>query len=371
MRRANAESNCYLRWLYVNILKKLLNCIVNYLFPTENPSSVSISIRLFSIQNFTLDYPCYRQFSVIQGTIFEKSRIPLTKWFIAIYFFTTKKRGISSYQLAKWLGIKQHSAWFMLHRLREAMKEENNILLSGVVEADETSVMPKIPRDLRLLAAKERHKKEQNRIHGLSDKQRRKHGFQKKRGRKKGSTKEVLEQEKIERGGTPYYSKKPSERIPFERGAIIFGMIEQRGRIVMKVIGRDIRCITKANLIPLLKKHITANSIVFTDQLNKYNSVGKHFASHSTINHKLDFVKDGVHTNNIENAWKHLKKMIDSTYFHLSYHHFDGYLNENTYRWNRKDETEKVLFEDFFSLVIDNKITYKELKSKKKNKLAA
>jgi len=328
-------------------------------------------IYYLSTRNIYKCSECYKQFSVTQGTIFHKSKIPLTKWFQAIYFFTTMKRGVSSIQLAKWLGIKQHSAWFLLHRLREAMKDENNIILQGIVEADESFFMPKIGRDKRLQIAKSIHDKNQEKLNGLTKSQRYRLGIKLKRGRKKGTTKEVIEQQKLERDGKPYSSKTPSQRVPFEQGAVLLGMIEQRGRVVMKVLGPDDRSITRDNIFPLLKKHISANSILHTDQLNLYDTTNEFFAGHFTVNHKKTYCENGVHTNDMENAWKHVKKMIDGTYFHISFHHVKRYISENTYRWNRREQTEREIFEDFFSLVSEKRITYKELKDRKENKLAA
>lgn len=313
---------------------------------------------------------CYKQFSVIQGTIFEKTRIPLSKWFLAIYLFTTKKRGISSCQMAKWLGIRQPAAWLLLHKLRAAMKDENEIILSGIVEADETFVTPKTYRDMRLLSAKRRHEKEQDIINGISNGKRLKEGEKKTRGRKKGETKEILEQRKLEALGKEKIKKHISNRVPFDKGAVIFGMAEQRGRIVMKILGIDSRSVTKDNIYPHLTNHITSNSVLITDQLNLYNDASEIFAQHLKVNHNLGYVINGVHTCNIDNVWKHLKKMIDGTYFHISYRHFSAYLHENTYRWNRREKSEMVLFEDFFPLTIGKRVSYEQLTCKE-NKLAA
>ena len=303
---------------------------------------------------------CYTQFSITQGTIFERTKIPLTQWFLAIFIFTTNKRGISSCQLAKWLGVKQHTAWFMLHRLREGIKEENNIILHGIVEADETYIGPKVNRDNRLQMARKIHEAEQDRIHGLTRSKRLKMGDKKKRGRKKGSTKEVLQQKAIDRGGRKYYSHH-TERVPFEKGAVILGMVEQSGRVVMKKLGINFRSVTRENVYPHLLNHITRESIFVTDQLNVYAETGKFFAEHRTVNHDVGYVINDIHINGIENNWMHLKKTIKGTYFHLSYHHFEGYLNEITYRWNRRKESEKFLFEDFIPLAIHKSITYKSL----------
>ncbi len=314
---------------------------------------------------------CYRQFSVTHGSIFNRSKIPLTKWFLAIYLFTTKKNGLSSVQMAKWLGVKQQTAWFVLHRLREALKNENEILLMGAVEADEAFVGPKVNRDLRLQYARKKHETEQDKIHGPTRRKRLQAGEKMKRGRKKGTTKEVIEQMAIERGGKPYVSKLPSERTPFEKGTVVLGMTEKRGRLVMKKLGMNNKSVNRENVFPLLQKHISAESILVTDQLNLYDTTSELFSQHHTVNHQKGYVINGIHINNIENAWKHLKKMIDGTYAHISHHHFDRYLDENTYRWNRRNEPERVLFESFIPLVDGQVITYEKLKIPRTQNIAA
>lgn len=313
---------------------------------------------------------CYKQFSVTQGTIFHRSKIPLKTWFLAIYLFTTKKRGISSIQLGKWLGVKQHTAWFMLHRLREALKEENDIVLGGIVEADETFVGPEIDRDTRLQRLRKMHYEKQNEIHGYERTKRLKMGEKKKRGRKKGSTKEVLQQKAIERGGKPYNSHE-SKREPFERTTAIFGMMERGGRIVMKKLGHSRKCLSKELIYPHLRIHISKDSILITDESSIYFETDTLFKEHLSVNHDIAYVIDGIHINSIENAWMHFDKMIDGTYFHFSKQHFDRYLDENTYRWNRREESELSIFESFIPLVAGSRITYKKLKERKEQKMAA
>lgn len=311
---------------------------------------------------------CYKQFSVIQGTIFHKSKVPLHKWFMAIYLFTTHKRGISSIQLGKFLGVKQHTAWYMLCRLREAMKEENNIVLHGIVEADETLIAPKVNRDKRLQVAKAKHDKEQDKLHGYSEKKRKRiEGGVRTVGRKKGSTKDILEQKKLERGGTPYRSK--VDRVPFEKGTVVLGMLERNGRIVLKKIGTNRKSVSKENIHPHLIRNINRKSIFITDEHNVYKKTSEFFSEHKTINHQISYCYEGIHSNGIENVWNHLKRMIVGTYFHFSFHHADGYLNESTYRWNRQNDSEQTLFEDFIPLIIGKKVVYKEII--RENKFAA
>lgn len=298
---------------------------------------------------------CRKQFSLTKGTIFENSKIPLQKWFLCIYIFTTYKRSISSCQMAKVLGISQQSAWLMMHKLREALKNENEIILHGVVEADETFVGPNVNRDLRLKMKRKQHNAEQETIHGMGDKKRiRVEGGKRTRGRKKGITQEMMAQNKLAKEAL-------GKRVPFERGYVILGMVEQRGRFVMKTLGKSSRDITKENIYPLLQKHISSSAILITDQLNLYNDTNTLFASHKTVNHHIGYVVDGISTNNVENSWKHLKKLIDGTYFHISYKHIDRYLDENTYRWNRRNESLQVLFEDFMKLTACKGISYNEL----------
>lgn len=313
---------------------------------------------------------CYKQFSATQGTIFHRSKVPLSKWFTAIYLFTINKRGISSCQLAKSLGVKQHTAWYMLHRLREAMKHENEIVLSGVVEADETFVAPKISRDKRLQAAQIAHNAEQDKIHGLPRARRLQMGIKFKRGRKKGSTKEVLKQKELEREGKPYNSH-ASEREPFEKGAVILGMVERQGRLVLKKLGRNTKSVTQARVLPILKRHISASATFITDDASVYNNACTLFAEHKTVNHEVGYCVDEIHSNTIENVWKHLKKMIDGTYFHISYFHFNAYLHETSYRWNRRKESELFLFEDLVPLLTTNRLSYEKLKGRNLARIAA
>jgi hypothetical protein len=287
------------------------------------------------------------------------------KWFLAIYLFTTAKRGISSIQFAKLLGVQQRTAWYILQRLREALKEENEVILSGIVEVDETFVAPKLHRDNRLQAAKWKHDKEQIRLHGYSAAQRERMGIKKVRGRKKGETNEMIQQRKLESG-----KYKKTIHTPFEKGTVVFGMIERGGILVMKKIGTNIKKVTTASVLPLLIKHISKNSVVITDEHRAYQPVSKFF-THYSINHRSEYVNGDIHTNTIENAQKHLKKMIDSTYFHISYHHADGYINEYTYRWNRRERSERAIFEDFFPVTVGRKLIYKDLKKRKDMDLAA
>lgn len=298
---------------------------------------------------------CKRQFSIKTGTIFESSNITLKTWFKAIFYLTTAKRGVSSCQLAKWLEVEQRTAWFILHRLREGMKDDD-IVLSGIVEADETYIGPDIKRDARLQRAKKKHDDEQNRIHGYTKhKKRRMRGYAAKNGRKKGSTKEILEQKKIEK-------EKKGERVLFEQDYAVLGMAERKGKVVLKLLGRSQKAKTIENIQPNLHRHITKDSILFTDESNMYFYEHKHFSSHQKVHHrKKEYSREDVTTNSIENVWKHLKKMIDGTYFHMKYKHFKSYLNEHAFRWNRRELSDRVKVDDLIAQAFGKRLKYHEI----------
>ncbi|MCB9188046.1 MAG: IS1595 family transposase [Flavobacteriales bacterium] len=302
---------------------------------------------------------CRKQFSLIKGTIFENTKIPLTKWFKAIFFFVIMKRGISSCQMARNLEVEQRTAWFIMQRLREVVAEEANIILEGVVEADETQIGPQISRDTRLQEAKKLHDAKQDELFGMTKAKKRSiRGEPAKRGRKKGSTKEVLaakkeqrEKEKLEKG----------ERTPYEQDKIVLGMVQRDGKVVFKMLGVSNKVKTKENIYPHLKKHISSDSFLITDEWNLYDDTHKMFRRHESVNHDEQYVKGYIHTNNMENAWKHLKKMVDGTYFHLSVRHFDRYLVEQAFRWNRMEESNQTLVDDFLKMIVGKRLKYAEL----------
>lgn len=298
---------------------------------------------------------CKKQFSVTKGTIFESSKLPLVTWFKAIFYITTVKRGLSSCQLGRILEVEQRTAWFLLHRLREVMGDENNLVLQGVVEADESHFGPIISKDTRLQRLKKTHTEEQEKIHGLGRKKaRNKRGKPAKRGRKKGVTLKMIAEQKLEK-------EKRGERIPFIQDIAVLGMAEQGGKIVLKALGRSEKSKTKKTIYPILKKHINSSSILYTDQWNLYEGTIDLFQDHKTVNHDKHYVNGKVHTNSIENVWKHFRKVIDGTYFHMTLQHFPKYLNEHAYRWNKINATDRQKVDSFFDSIVGKRLKYHEL----------
>lgn len=288
----------------------------------------------------------------------ENSPISLVKWFRCIYLIATR-RGISSIDLADEIGVRQGTAWFMMQRLTASLTSDDNIILSGIVEADETAIAPLIHRNKRLKVAKQKHDAKQNEIHGPSDYIKRKQrGAPAKRGRKIGSTKEVLERKQEEKALL-------GERKMYEKGYQLLGMVERGGRIVLRILGESRSDVTQENIFPHFVKHIAKESILMTDQHVLYDKTEAMFKKHYTINHSIEYVKKEddfkIHTNGIEGAWKSLKKMIRGKHVHFSLHHANRYLSLFAYRWNRRQEGNKVLFDDFIPNLFNKRFKYREL----------
>lgn len=308
---------------------------------------------------------CKRQFSVTRGTIFEKSKMPLPKWFEIIYLMMTTKKGMSSCEIARKVGICQKTAWLCMQKLREVLQNENDTILNGIIEADETFIGPNIDRDRRLQVKRTRHNNLQNAKYGFTEsKKRRLRGEPAKQGRKKGSTVGTLAEKKR-------LKEEQGERQVYERYTVIFGMVERSGKIVLKKLGNSRKDITKTNIYPIFKKQTTRNSILITDDNSTYRKAHVLFSEHHIIIHGQTFVDGEIYTNNIENVWKHLQAFIEKTHIHISNHHYERYINEHTYRWNRRDKSLRALFEDFVPLSIGKTISYETLKAPKVNRMAA
>ena len=219
---------------------------------------------------------CKEDFTVRTGTIFERSHIPLNKWLYAMYLISTARKGISSMQISKELGITQKSAWFMLQRIREACGKGGMYEgpLSGIVEADET-----------YLGGKETNRHADKKMH---------------------------------LGGGPIGK------------AAVLGMRKRGGETRAVVIGHDVN---GARIGSEIRANIKAGSTLCTDESPMYNHVGRY--ERLTINHSAKQYVDGMaSTNGIESVWALLKRGHYGTYHHFSVKHMQRYVDEFTYRLN-------------------------------------
>lgn len=245
---------------------------------------------------------CQTQFSYKVGTIFESSPLGLDKWFVAVWSIANCKNGISSHELARALGVTQKTAWFMLHRIREAMKTGTFRKLGGEVEADETFVGGE---------AKNMHAhKRAAKIKG------------------RGAVGKVAVQGLLERGG-PVMT-----------------------RVIGATDGRTLRRMVAVNVEP--------NSRVYTDKASGYSGLALRYV-HSTIDHSREYVRGRVHTNGLENFWSLFKRSVRGTWTHLAPFHVHRYATEQGWRYNNREHGDGSRFERLLAGVVGRRLTYREL----------
>jgi hypothetical protein len=226
---------------------------------------------------------CRQKFSVLVGTIYQNTKIPLTKWFLATYILSVHSKGISSLQLAKWIGTTQKTAWHLNHRIRVMLTDNSPELLEEIVEVDETWVG--------------------------------------------GSFSNI-------------HAKKKEGKKGLENKTMVFGAKQRGGKVRTKVIPET----TIENVEKAIEEFIAPNSTMVSDEHRAYNRVGEKF-NHKRVNHRdKEYVRKEdilVHTNGIEGYWNILKKQIDGIHHYVSPKHLQRYCNENAFRFNNRN-----LFQD-------------------------
>lgn len=250
---------------------------------------------------------CYKKFSVTVGTIFEASNVPLSKWFMAVYLCTAHKKGISSYQLGKDIGVAQKTGWFMLHRIRELMRVKAPVKLDNIVEIDETWVGGKV----------------------------------------KNMSKARRASYRTETNGT------------IQNKTMVMGMIERGGELKLIALGKD----NGVNVLqPLVRENVDKDAVLITDGLQSYQGLGREYAAHEVVNHSQEeYVRDGVlHTNSIEGAFSMLKRSIIGIYHQVTPKHLSRYCDETMYRYNLRKMNDATRFT--LSLQnVEGRLTYKKL----------
>lgn len=247
---------------------------------------------------------CCKIYKATTGTLFEGSKIPLIQWFIGIYLLMHKK-GISSVQLAKDLGITQKSAWFMLQRMRAGLGNEKEEQLDGVVEIDETFVGGK---------QKNRHVKKRIKY----------------------------------APGRGWPDKTP-----------VFGMLQRGGKLKAFVVP-DVLMIT---LKKVAFTHIKGGTDIMGDGFNGYRALQQVYNMRN-VDHGKGFYVDGdCHVNTLEGAWSQLKRTVIGIYHHVTRKHLQKYVNEFVFRYNCRN----LAIQKQFDLFIENmeiRLKYKNLIAK-------
>jgi transposase-like protein len=260
---------------------------------------------------------CGKQYSVKVGSIFEDSAIKLDKWLTAIWLLANCKNGISSYELARDLGVTQKSAWFMLHRIREAMR---------------TGSLDKMGQE--------------------------------------GSPVEVDE---AFFGGNPkFMHASRRNKLSIKRGinadhkTAVMGMLDRETRQVRAKLIPDV---TRETLQNEILQAIDKGATVYTDGATGYDNLARRQFVHETVNHVNEYVRGQVHTQGIENFWSLLKRGLKGTYVAVEPFHLDRYVTEQIFRFNNRATKDNPLTDaDRFALAVSQisgkRLTYADLTGK-------
>lgn len=254
-----------------------------------------------------------KQFSVKVGTIFEDSPIPLKSWLLAVWQIANCKNGISSYELARALGVTQKTAWFMNHRIRLAMQDRSSGgKLGGSVEVDETYIGGK---------ARNMHRSKQE-AKGIT------------RGR--GVDGKVAVMGLLERHPAKGKSRVRTMIVPNVRRPHLQGQISN---------------------------HVEDGSAIYTDALRSYLGLNLYY-QHQVIDHAEKYVDGQVHTNGLENYWSLLKRAIKGTYVSIEPFHLFRYLDEQAFRFNERTQNDGARFRLTLAQVTNRRVTYDALTGK-------
>jgi len=239
----------------------------------------------------------------------EDSPLGYDKWMCAIWLIANAKNGISSYEVSRGIGVTQKSAWFLLHRIRLAMKTGSFVKMSGTVEGDETFIGGK---------AKNMHKDRRAAVI---------------KGR--GAVGKAIVAGLLERGDKE--TGKPSR--------VTASVVPDRS---METLQGQIRA------------NVEAGAEIMTDEWTAYEGLDADYI-HSVINHSVGYAEGNITTNRMENFWTLFKRCINGTYVSVECDHLEAYLDEETFRFNERKGKDKDRFTEVLNGITGRRVTYKEL----------
>lgn len=252
---------------------------------------------------------CGYHFSVTAGTIFHDSHLPLRKWFIAIYLICESKKGVSALQLKRTLGVAYKTAWYLCHRIREAIKDVGHeSQLNGIVEYDQASIA--------------------------------------------GNSKNIHKSRKDKLNRVP-------GSIRFDQKVAVLGGLQRDGDVRLEV---SEKAVTREVLHEFIKsKLVEETEMIVTDDFNEYDDIADHDTRHETVSHtQKEWVRGIVHTNGLEGVWSLFKRSIVGSYHQISVKHLDRYLDEFEFRFNNRENS--FLFRDtLLRLLNSTNLEYKNL----------
>ena len=220
-----------------------------------------------------------KYFNVKTGTLFDNTKVKLQKWFLAIWLVTSHKKGISSVQLSKDIGVTQKTAWFMLHRIRACFGIDNDAPLDGEVEIDETYV-----------GGKNKNRHESKKVKGSQ-------------------------------------GRSSKDKTP------VLGMVERGGKVVAKVVDG----VASSDIKPVVEENVMKSAKVYTDEWRGYNGIKGGYSVEVVKHGDGEYVSGSAYTNTIEGFWSGLKRSIIGVYHHVSTKHLQKYVDASAFRYNTRE----------------------------------
>mgnify|MGYP001390275626 CR=1 FL=1 len=243
---------------------------------------------------------CRQQFTVTVGTLYERYKVPLHKWLLATHLLSASKKGISTHQLHRMLGVTYKTAWFMTHRIREAMKDDDPSPMGGsgqAVEADET-----------YLGGKKRGKNPKGLQHGQADKMK------------------------------------------------VVSLVERGGR----AHSFHVASINSKGIRDILVSNVDRKTNLMTDEASHYLGVGREYKSHQTVHHTIkEYVSGNAHTNTIEGFFSIFKRGMKGVYQHCGKQHLKRYLSEFDFRYNTRKLTDAERRDIALQGIAGKRLTYR------------